>query len=195
MRSRIKLFPPNPLSSLVFFIQTSSGRVIIFVYFCVFWVTHIMPCLPKYTEPTQAAFWHLDVCTHDRHTQLLLLDIACSSLHIIFPTKKKKKKKKMDRQPHPCPFPSPTTYSTSLCCVLLLEHLVSAADLGDVHGWLQLPLSIFGLFLVWRVAAAGVIKTHQCTSRCREGSVRAGVGQGVMRGMLVVESDQGTWLA
>ena len=30
MRSRIKLFPPNPLSSLVFFIQTSSGRVIIF---------------------------------------------------------------------------------------------------------------------------------------------------------------------
>ena len=29
MRSRIKLFPPNPLASLVFFIQTSSGCVII----------------------------------------------------------------------------------------------------------------------------------------------------------------------
>ena len=143
-----------------------------------------MPCLPKYTEPTQAAFWHLHVCTHDRHTQLLLLDIARSSLHIIFPTNK------MDTQPHPCPFPSPTTYSTSLCCVQLLEHLVSAADFGDVHGWLQLPLSMLGLFLVWS-AEAGVIKTHQCTSRCTEGSVRAGVGQGVMRGLLVGESDQG----
>ena len=33
MRSRIKLFPRNPLSSLVFFVQTSSGRVIFFFFF------------------------------------------------------------------------------------------------------------------------------------------------------------------